>query len=261
MPLYTPSMTTVPAAAKLALACLLTLSAHVTHATELTVAFVTDRAPYCFKLNNVDAGIEVDLIRAALRPFGHTVKPVNVPKVRLAVTLKTGQADMSATLQGTDGDGLFFSDSYIQFHNHAISKKKSSIELSSLSDVDKYRFIIWQGGWKNLGPAFEAAYKPDSSGKFRANYNEAHNQLSQSKMFWAERAELIIVDKKIFEHFRKQLRTEYKTDEEVVFHDVMKSQTNYPVAFRNKELRDQFNEGLKKIRADGSYQAIIDAYR
>jgi ABC-type amino acid transport substrate-binding protein len=41
----------------------------------------------------------------------------------------------------------------------------------------------------------------------------------------------------------------------------MKTQTNYSAAFRNKELRDQFNDGLKKIRADGSYQAIIDAYR
>ena len=80
-------------------------------------------------------------------------------------------------------------------------------------------------------------------------------------MFWLERADLIIVDKRIFEHFRKQLSKEFNTDEEVVFHDVLKSQTNYQTAFQNRDLRDQFNEGLKRIRADGSYQSILDAYK
>ncbi|MFZ6747936.1 substrate-binding periplasmic protein [Undibacterium sp. Ren11W] len=260
MLLDSASSTIVSALAKLSLVGLL-LSSHWSAASEIKVAFVTNREPYCFKINDVDSGIEVDLIRAALAPFGHSIKPLIVPKARLALILKAGEVDISATLQGKDGDGLYFSDPYIQFQNYAISKKKAGIELSTLSDVDKYSFIIWQGGWKNLGPAFEASYKPDSNGRFRANYNESHSQLNQSKMFWFDRAQLIIVDKKIFEHFRKQLRNDYKTDEEVVFHDVMKVETSYPAAFRNKELRDQFNAGLKKIRADGSYQAIIDAYR
>jgi polar amino acid transport system substrate-binding protein len=264
MPLSTSASAMSTGLVKLALACLpvlLALLAQRSLAAEIAVAFASERPPYSFKINEVDSGIEVDLMRAVLRQFGHTVKTVIVPKARLPLILKAGGVDISATMQGLDGQGLFFSDNYIQFHNHAISKKKSNIELSTLSEVDKYSFVIWQGGWKNLGPAFEEHYKPDSNGKFRANYNESHSQLNQSKMFWSGRTELIIVDKKIFEHFRKQLRQELKTDEEVVLHDVIKGQTNYPAAFRDKELRDQFNEGLKKIRADGSYQAIIDAYR
>ena len=231
------------------------------NAVELRVAFVTDRAPYCFKDNGIDSGIEVDLIRAALKPYGHTIKPIIVPKVRLSLALKANDADVAATIQGVDGDGLFFSDDYIQFHNHAVSKKKKDIKINSFSDLDKYTFIIWQGGWKNLGTEFEASYKPDTLGRFRANYTEAHSQLSQAKMFWADRAELVIMDKKIFEHFRKILRNEYNTDEEIVFHDFSKNQTNYSVAFRNLELRNQFNEGLKKIRANGIYQNIIDSYK
>lgn len=230
-------------------------------ASELKVALVTDRAPYCFKINEIDSGIEIDLIRAALKPFGHTIKPVIVPKVRLPLILKANEADIAATIQGVDGDGLFFSDPYIQFHNHAVSKKKRDIKINTLPDVDKYSFIIWQGGWKNLGAEFEATYKPDANGKFRANYTEAHSQLNQARMFWADRAELVIMDKKIFEHFRKLLRNEYDTDEEIVFHDFSKNQTNYSAAFRNQELRNQFNEGLKKIRANGTYQSIIETYR
>ena len=229
--------------------------------TEIRVAFASDRAPYCFKNNGVESGIEVDVMRAALSPFGHTIKPITVPKTRLSIILKADEADISATIQGVDGEGLFFSDTYINFHNYPISKKKKGIEISTLSDLDKYSFIIWQGGWKNLGPAFKATYEPDQSGKFRPNYNEAHGQLNQSKMFWADRADLIIVDKKIFEYYRKVFRNEFKTDEKVVFHDVLKIQTNYQAAFRNKVLRDQFNEGLKKIRTDGTYQAILDAYK
>ncbi len=234
---------------------------NIVNATELKAAFVTDRAPYCFKINEIDSGIEIDLIRAALKPYGYTIKPIIVPKVRLALTLKTNEADIAATIQGVDGDGLFFSDPYIQFHNHAVSKKKRDIKINTLSDVDKYSFIIWQGGWKNLGAEFEATYKPDANGKFRANYTEAHSQLNQARMFWADRAELVIMDKKIFEHFRKLLHNEYDTDEDIVFHDFSKTQTNYSAAFRNQELRNQFNEGLKKIRANGSYQSIIDSYK
>lgn len=245
----------------LALAGLLLSLCNLALAAEIKVALVSDRAPYCFKINDADSGIEIDLIRAALKPSGHTVKPVIVPKARLLMILKDGEADMSATIQGTDANGLFFSEPYINFHNQAISKKKKGVEVRTLTDLDKYSFIIWQGGWQNLGPQFEATYKPEASGKFRANYNQAHSQLNQAKMFWADRTDLIIVDKKIFEHFRKQLRNEFKTEEEVVFHDIFKSQTSYQSAFRNKELRDQFNEGLKKIRADGTYQLILDSYK
>lgn len=236
-------------------------SFNIVNAAELKVAFVTDRAPYCFKINGVDSGIEVDLITAALKPFGYTITPVIVPKVRLPLALKANEVDIAATIQGADGDGLYFSDTYLQFHNHAVSKKKRGITINTLSDLDKYSFIIWQGAWKNLGAEFEATYKPDTTGKFRANYNEAHNQLSQSKMFWADRAELVIMDKKIFEHYRKVLASEYNTDEEIVFHDFSKNQTSYPVAFRNPGLRNQFNEGLKKIRANGIYQNIVDSYK
>ena len=48
------------------------------NAVELRVAFVTDRAPYCFKDNGIDSGIEVDLIRAALKRMNcarNTPKP------------------------------------------------------------------------------------------------------------------------------------------------------------------------------------------
>lgn len=231
------------------------------YATEIRVAFASDRPPYCFKDNGVDSGIEVDLIRAALRPFGHTVLPVIVPKTRLAITLKAGQADMSATIQGADGDGLFFSDVYLNFHNYAISKKRKGIQISNLRDVDNYSFIIWQGGWGNLGTLFKETYQPDQAGKHRANYIEAHSQLNQSKMFWADRADLIIVDRKIFEHFRKLLRSEFNTAEEVQFHDIVTGPTSYQTAFRNPDLRDQFNQGLKKIRTDGSYQAILESYK
>ena len=246
---------------KLVLTAALFSILNIVNAAELKVAFVTEREPYCFKINDVDSGIEIDVIRAALKPFGYTIKPIIVPKARLSLVLKSGDADISATIQGTDGDGLFFSDSYINFHNFVISKKKKTVEINGLSDIDKYSFIIWQGGWKNLGAQFEATYKPDATGKSRANYHEAHSQLNQSKMFWADRTDLIIVDRKIFEHFRTQLRKEFKTDEEVVYHDILKAQTSYSTGFHNKELRDQFNEGLKKIRADGTYQAILDSYQ
>ena len=100
-----------------------------------------------------------------------------------------------------------------------------------------------------------------SNGIFPKNYNQAFNQLSQNKMFWADRVQLIIIDKTIFEHHKNILSKEFDTSAPITYHDLIKSKTSYAVAFNHAVLRDQFNEGLKKIRANGSYQKIIDAYK
>jgi polar amino acid transport system substrate-binding protein len=230
-------------------------------AAEIKIAFATDRPPYCFRKDNVDQGIEIDLLRRIMSLQGHTIKIVTIPKIRLIKAVKEREVDASATVQDNQDRSLYFSDPYLEFQNVVISKSSRAIELNAMQDLAKYSFIIWQDGWRNLGAEFEANYRPNANGKFPKNYNQAFNQLSQNKMFWADRVQLIIIDKTIFEHHQRLLATEFNTSTPLTFHDLIKTKTAYSVVFHDANLRQQFNEGLKKIRSNGSYQKIIDTYR
>ena len=235
--------------------------APLSHGAEITVAFAGERPPYFFRQNGQDVGIEIDLIRLIMSNAGHTVKILNIPKIRLLKSVKENEADGAATVQENNDEKLFFTDRYLDFQNIVISKSKLDIKLKTMSELKHYNFIIWQDGWRNLGLEFEAEYRPDANGIFPKNYHQAFSQLSQNKMFWADRVQLIIIDKTIFEHSKTLLSKEFDTSAPLTYHDLIKTKTSYSVVFNQASLRDQFNEGLKKIRANGSYQKIIDSYK
>lgn len=230
-------------------------------ALELSIAFASDRPPYCFRKDNLDQGIEIDLLRLIMAQAGHTIKIVTIPKIRLIKAVREKEVDAAATVQDNKDSKLYFSDPYLEFQNVAISKSIHKIQLNGFQDLKQVSFIIWQDGWRNLGPEFEATYHPDANGIFPKNYNQAFNQFSQNKMFWADRVQVIIIDKTIFEHYKRQLASEFDTSVALAYHDLIKTKTAYGVVFNDANLRLQFNDGLKKIRANANYQKIIDSYK
>jgi polar amino acid transport system substrate-binding protein len=230
-------------------------------ASELKIAFAGDRPPFCFRKDNVDQGIEIDLLTRIMGDAGHNIKIVIIPKIRLIKAVKDKEVDAAATVQNSNDNPLYFSDVYLEFQNLVISKTNSDIELTHIDELKQYSFVIWQDGWRNLGSEFEDQYRPDSAGNFPKNYYQAYNQLSQNKMFWANRVQLIIVDRTIFEHHKKLLANEFNTNIPITYHDLFKLKTPYSVVFNDPTLRKQFNAGLRKLRANGDYQKIIDRYK
>ncbi|MES2258932.1 MAG: transporter substrate-binding domain-containing protein [Pseudomonadota bacterium] len=231
-------------------------------ATDLKVAFNTDKPPFAFvdAAGNV-AGIEVDVIRNVLTRLGFGMKIEPVSKSRLLLVVRTGQVDIAASVQGKDEGSVYYSDGIADYLNYAITRKEDGIQLATEADLDLHRFVIWQNGWADLGPAFEAKYRPDAHGRFRANYFQSGTQDAQSRVFWARRVEVIVVDKSIFEWYRHQLAASMKVDDELVFHDIFKTGTTFAAAFGERAMRDRFNVALKAMRADGTYQAILNKYK
>lgn len=228
----------------------------------LRVVFNADKPPFAFiNGDGKAAGTEIDILGMALERLGHQLVPVAVSKARLAVTVKAGQADIGLSVQGEDGDGLYYSDYFSKFENVAVSRKADKLKLHSLADLDKYRFVIWQGGWNDLGPSFAARYRPDAQGRFPSNYVQSSSQEIQSRVFWNKRVEVIVVDRAIFAWYRRQLAPAIKADEELVFHDIFDSTTNYGAVFSDRALRDRVNAMLRAMREDGSIRQIMARYK
>lgn len=230
-------------------------------AGELKVTFNTDKPPFAFIDQAGNAvGIEVDVMRTALARLGFEMQAVPISKSHLLLTVKAGKADIAASVQGKDGDGIFYSDTMVEYMNTAISRKRDGIVLNRLADLDNYRFVIWQRGWADLGPEFEAKYKPDAAGRFRSNYFQGSTQDAQTRVFWNRRVDVIVIDKTIFAWYRRHLDGAIKDEEELVYHDIFSAGTGFAAAFKDSGLRDRVNGALKAMRADGSYREIRRKY-
>ncbi len=227
----------------------------------LVIAFGQDKPPFIF--GQEKRGLEIDIVREALKHKGISFSVMHMPNNRLQVALlKMKNIDGVATVRKKD-DGTYYSNDFITFNNLAVTKKKSGIVINNISDLKGLTIVIWQKAYKDLGKEFEKMFSPEppyNSPYFNHQYQEIASQKSQNKMFWEGRAKVIIVDKTIFEFYRKKLSKELNTSEEVVYHRIFPELTYYQVAFKDKQLRDDFNEGLKYIKAKGIYQQLVDKY-
>jgi len=231
-------------------------------AADLTVGFNIDRPPYVYldAAGNV-AGIEVELARAVLARLGYGMKSEVMSKSRMLPALKGRQADIIMSVHGSDEPGVYYSDGVVDYVNIAVTRKADRIRLATDADLDQYRFVIWQRGWADLGPAFAARYRPDEQGHFRDNYFQSSTQDAQARVFWARRVDVIVVDRLVFNWYRRQLAGTMKTDDEVDYHDIFPNATVFAAAFADRDVRDRFNAALKAMRADGGYQDIVNRYR
>lgn len=231
-------------------------------AEELRVSFNLDKPPFTFRdAAGNPSGIEVDVMRLALKRAGYTMKVNPISRVRLVWSVKNGQADIAASVPSKDDGAMYYSDTLFEYANVVISRKARGLAIHRLEDLDKVSFVIWQRGWGDLGSTFEAKYKPDDNGQFRPNYFEGRTQEVQVRAYLARRADAIVIDRTIFAWYMRELAPDTAANDELVFHNVFKHRTTYAAVFADRAIRDRFNAALKSLHADGSYQAILKKYK
>jgi len=248
---------------RLAVMCTLALVAWTTPASadELVAVYQGSRPPFSFRdAQGKAGGIEADVVTEALRRAGHGVTFRETPNVRLLPFREGDGVDLAVSVRGNDSRGVYFSDEFVTFHNVAISRRDRHIVLKTIADLDRHKFAIWQNGWRDLGPAFEARYRPGADGRFPANYFQPSNQQAQNKMFWFGRVDVIVVDKQVFEWYRKQFSAQLNTQVALDYHAIFDATTGFKVGFRSRNLRDAFNRALIAMRKDQTYARILARY-
>ena len=93
-------------------------------------------------------------------------------------------------------------------------------------------------------------------------YKEISNQESQVALLFKQRVDLILIDQNIFYFWRNSL-TNVDTSQALTFHDlsaISKIQVESPTktVFKDKYLKEQFNDGLRQLKDSGTFQAIIN---
>jgi polar amino acid transport system substrate-binding protein len=231
--------------------CLAVLSGKAL-ARDVQVIFYQYTPPYVFELGN---GINVDIVRASLEPYGYHVVPVFVAMGRGFELFSEKRLDALTVIREDSGVEANYSNAYIQYHNHAFALKSRKLVIRGINDLKGKTIIAFQNAHKFLGEDFgrTVAGNPD--------YKEMANQETQVLMLLLGRTDVAVMDESIFRFYREKLIAEGKVPRSVEFDSFsIFPPSPYKAAFVDAKVRDDFNRGLAAIKRNGKYDAIYRKY-
>jgi polar amino acid transport system substrate-binding protein len=229
----------------------ISLASQASKVIELTAGL--PKPPFVIGAGAANEGIQLDLIRAIFEQENRLVKFTHVSLARSFVKVEQWHTDGVITFPATHHhDNAYLSEPYIQYQNVAISLEEDEITIDKLADLKDKQIVAFPRAKQFLGDNFVNAIKQATE------YREITDQMRQVKMLFAKRTQVLIMDVSIFRHFLLMNQdARYTKDFKVhyLFEPRMHS-----AAFKNELDRDQFNQGLKKIKSNGQYQQILDKY-
>ncbi|MGB2740739.1 MAG: ABC transporter substrate-binding protein [Cognaticolwellia sp.] len=239
--------------------CVLFISAmlsFLTEAKDVVMAFSQEIPPYIFQQQN--NGIEIDIISAALAHKGHTLKPLYFPLGRIPIAFSHHLVDAAMGDMGVDLKlhGGFYAEPAVIYDNIFITLKSRNISIKVPSDLDLLSIVSFQGAEKRYPKWLK---KVDEEKRFYG----VSDQLTQVKLLRFGRYDVVLSDRYIFRYFAKQvpiLKVLEQDEFEEHNFNLMINPKNYQPIFRDKQVRNDFNQGLKVLKESGEFQKIYDAY-
>ncbi|MEJ6005595.1 ABC transporter substrate-binding protein [Paucibacter sp. AS339] len=223
-------------------------------AADVVMAFGEKIPPFCIPETN--SGIELEVIGEALAHKGHKLKPVYVPFARIPLAFKDKSVDAAMTDLGEDMRpfGGHYGDPAVFYDNVFISLQARNLRIEKPADLQGLTLVSFRGA-ANRYPEWLQGLKQ------AGGYTELNDQAAQVKTLMRRRYDVVLSDRNIFKYFSLQLKRSGFPMEPVQEHRFteVKPQDYRPI-FRDPQVRDDFNLGLKQLKASGRFQAIYDKY-
>lgn len=230
---------------------MIALSPAPASADELVLAAGISNPPYFFL--DEDRGIHLDLIRAVLHETGDTFKEiVYVSNHRANRMLQDAKADFAINVP-PGNENFCYSDTILHYRNVGITLSERNLTINHIADLQKHRVTGFQNASKLLGLEF-AQYASTAT-----RYREVVYQAAQVEQLFRARTDVVISDKYIFQHFRNQNSSPEDKKKKITFHNIFPP-TPRNVTFIDKKRCQRFNEGLKAIVKNGTYETIMKRY-
>jgi ABC-type amino acid transport/signal transduction systems, periplasmic component/domain len=210
--------------------------------------------PYVDKANPTD-GLALEIIRAAYKTEGYTVKMTYVPWSRASNEVASGTVDILPDTWMTEDQKkvLAYSEPYAQNEIKFIKLKGDPFEYTGLDSLKgKTIGIIRDYGYN------DAFLKSDLFKK-----EEVTDLMTNINKLTAKRIDLTLEDPIVATYVMNA--TDPTALSKIQFSKVSLSRVGLYVCVglknpRHQELIDAFNRGLTKIKADGTYKKLFDKY-
>ena len=217
---------------------------------EVAMAIGMAIAPYNIPESN--SGIELDIVREALGMKGYVIVPKYVPFARRNLELLEKRVDGVLTINTNSGIEAYYSDEHLVCENVVVSLKKKGLKVEKAQDLKGKSVVAFQEATIYLGEDFAAMAKENPE------YRELAGQQLQINLLYGDRVDAIVLDRNIFRYLKERNR-KVDTTQPVDIACIFKP-TPFRVAFSSKKVRDDFNEGLRKLRESGRYGEIVEGY-
>ena len=197
-------------------------------------------------------GLDIDIARAALARSGHTISLNFMPLNRAFASLQSGKADVMLPYFNLPQEGLYLSQPYLHYRPTVFAHANAKgVQINTLSDLARYRVASFQGARGYFGPAFVAAIEQSPA------YSEVQNMGSLVDMLGLKRAQVVVLDYWIFQHFYREKRHSYPLHalEEVI------PAVPAVAVFNDRALRDAFDRGLGMLKETGEYETLLVYYQ
>lgn len=199
-------------------------------------------------------GMEYEIAEKALEAGGYRMVAQHLPPSRALALLRAGHLDGMLTVTEGIGGKHYFSEAYLHYQNVAIALSSRNLRIRGVSDLRGLSIAAFQNASMLLGEEFRAVADnhPD--------YREYPQQLTQNKLLYTGRVDVVVGDRLIFRHLIRHLEAPIDVKQALTFYPLFPPSPRMAV-FREAAVRDAFNAGLQTIRRNGVYGAILKKYQ
>ena len=225
----------------------------VAMAKEVKIAFGLSIPPYVFMDRNT--GFELEVFRKALEFKHHVLVPIYVPLARLLDEFKEGKVDAIQRDFGinfTNNKDVFVSNTVVRYYASMIWLKESPFAYTEPRSLEGHSVLAFQGATYS-----KAISKACAKVMNTKNYSEISDQLAQARMLLEGRVKFVVADKYIFKYFMKEAVKQGVAKPKVLaYHLIEPEGYSEKAIFHDKNLRDDFNAGLKAIHRNGTFEKL-----
>lgn len=200
-------------------------------------------------------GLACDLVSTALNRAGYRNEYIEAPWARVIKGLQQGQYDVVLTAWYSAERETFglFSDAYLVNRIRFLQRRGGSIQFNRISDLYPYRIVVTRG----------YAYAPAFDNDTRLNKYEVTDFLPAASMVAAGRVELTLEDELVAQYLLRQESASVR--EALEFLPTPLAETPLHILVRRShpqhaQIVADFNRELAAMRADGTYQAILQRH-
>ena len=191
---------------------------------------------------------ELEITKVILKKMGLRPQFVYCELVEIPQKIISGEVEVALTLKTGLAGGIYYSDDYIVYQNVALAFKESNVKIDDIKDLKKYSVTAFQNANRYLGSQFKEVATNHK------NYIEFLEQKVQVQKFINKQFNVFVGDYEIFKFHLKELGKSIDEKNIEVFR--IFSPSNYKMGFLNKELRDNYNIQLEKVKESGDYLKI-----
>lgn len=229
---------------------LLMLLANPAPAETLKVGVSFAIPPYVIR--ETDSGIELSLLREALAGAPYTLSFHYLPLRQTFALMEQGKLDAIINVKPGMLQKGYLSAPVITFYNRIFTLAPH--RLNRLEELAGLHVVAFPKAREILGPEF------DHAATLSQSYQEQPRQEHQVRQLFEGRAQAIVLERRIFEYYRRHFAKEAPTvyDPQRAIENPLFAPTVYHFAFREPTMRDHFDAGLRRLHTSGRYLALTE---